>query len=228
MCVLLIHFPCIDDTMLHVIFSLHSGIIFYMLSCGLQFLLNYILWTFSNAVNSLLPQALWWLCSISPSAWIIIYPVIPCSTIRCFPAIVYFCFVLSAMISCAAVSISVQCSGHSWSAFLTPLSHRYIGPSTVFGSSGKLANVEQWRCVSILRSHSGGEWGCLLGWAAPAALGPFRTILVLKEAPCVGRPSPSPLVTPCLSLKVCAVTIPPAAFSVPTPALMGYMFISLM
>uniref|UniRef100_A0A452QXI4 Protein HIRA n=1 Tax=Ursus americanus TaxID=9643 RepID=A0A452QXI4_URSAM len=31
----------------------------------------------------------------------------------------------------------------------------YIGPSTVFGSSGKLANVEQWRCVSILRSHSG-------------------------------------------------------------------------
>ncbi|XP_006890505.1 PREDICTED: protein HIRA-like isoform X2 [Elephantulus edwardii] len=31
----------------------------------------------------------------------------------------------------------------------------YIGPSTVFGSGGKLANVEQWRCVSILRSHSG-------------------------------------------------------------------------
>ncbi|XP_063518914.1 protein HIRA isoform X8 [Pongo pygmaeus] len=31
----------------------------------------------------------------------------------------------------------------------------YIGPSTVFGSSGKLANVEQWRCVSILRNHSG-------------------------------------------------------------------------
>ncbi|XP_075754404.1 protein HIRA isoform X2 [Pelodiscus sinensis] len=31
----------------------------------------------------------------------------------------------------------------------------YIGPSTVFGSSSKLANVEQWRCVSILRSHSG-------------------------------------------------------------------------
>ncbi|XP_018099608.1 protein HIRA isoform X2 [Xenopus laevis] len=31
----------------------------------------------------------------------------------------------------------------------------YIGPSTVFGSSSKLANVEQWRCLSILRSHSG-------------------------------------------------------------------------
>ncbi|KAM3826357.1 protein HIRA isoform 2-T2 [Vipera latastei] len=31
----------------------------------------------------------------------------------------------------------------------------YIGPSTVFGSSSKLANIEQWRCVSILRSHSG-------------------------------------------------------------------------
>ncbi|XP_019394600.1 PREDICTED: protein HIRA [Crocodylus porosus] len=31
----------------------------------------------------------------------------------------------------------------------------YIGPSTVFGSSSKLANVEQWRCVSILRNHSG-------------------------------------------------------------------------
>nr|CAA67754.1 Chria protein [Gallus gallus] len=30
----------------------------------------------------------------------------------------------------------------------------YIGPSTVFGSSSKLTNVEQWRC-SILRSHSG-------------------------------------------------------------------------
>ncbi|XP_025947703.1 protein HIRA isoform X5 [Apteryx rowi] len=31
----------------------------------------------------------------------------------------------------------------------------YIGPSTVFGSGSKLTNVEQWRCVSILRSHSG-------------------------------------------------------------------------
>ncbi|MBN3282240.1 HIRA protein, partial [Polyodon spathula] len=31
----------------------------------------------------------------------------------------------------------------------------YIGPSTVFGSSSKLANVEQWRCVTILRSHTG-------------------------------------------------------------------------
>ncbi|KAG8455923.1 hypothetical protein GDO86_001931 [Hymenochirus boettgeri] len=31
----------------------------------------------------------------------------------------------------------------------------YIGPSTVFGSSSKLANVEQWRCLTILRSHSG-------------------------------------------------------------------------
>lgn len=35
---------------------------------------------------------------------------------------------------------------------------RYIGPSTVFGSSSKLTNVEQWRCVSILRSHSGGKF----------------------------------------------------------------------
>ncbi|NWW49445.1 HIRA protein, partial [Pedionomus torquatus] len=33
----------------------------------------------------------------------------------------------------------------------------YIGPSTVFGSSSKLTNVEQWRCVSILRSHSGAD-----------------------------------------------------------------------
>ncbi|MBN3289253.1 HIRA protein, partial [Polypterus senegalus] len=31
----------------------------------------------------------------------------------------------------------------------------YIGPSTVFGSSSKLANVEQWRCATILRSHTG-------------------------------------------------------------------------
>ncbi|XP_040204233.1 protein HIRA isoform X2 [Rana temporaria] len=31
----------------------------------------------------------------------------------------------------------------------------YIGPSTVFGSSSKLANVEQWRCLIILRNHSG-------------------------------------------------------------------------
>uniref|UniRef100_H3DH56 Protein HIRA n=1 Tax=Tetraodon nigroviridis TaxID=99883 RepID=H3DH56_TETNG len=30
-----------------------------------------------------------------------------------------------------------------------------IGPSTVFGSSNKLANVEQWRCVTILRNHTG-------------------------------------------------------------------------
>lgn len=34
---------------------------------------------------------------------------------------------------------------------------RLIGPSTVFGSSNKLANVEQWRCVTILRNHTGGE-----------------------------------------------------------------------
>lgn len=41
----------------------------------------------------------------------------------------------------------------------------YIGPSTVFGSSGKLANVEQWRCVSILRSHSGELPAlCCLSW----------------------------------------------------------------
>lgn len=33
----------------------------------------------------------------------------------------------------------------------------FIGPSTVFGSSSKLANVEQWRCVTILRNHTGGE-----------------------------------------------------------------------
>uniref|UniRef100_A0A8C6PD60 Protein HIRA n=1 Tax=Nothobranchius furzeri TaxID=105023 RepID=A0A8C6PD60_NOTFU len=32
---------------------------------------------------------------------------------------------------------------------------RLIGPSTVFGSSSKLANVEQWRCVTILRNHTG-------------------------------------------------------------------------
>uniref|UniRef100_A0A8C2Q9A1 Protein HIRA n=1 Tax=Cyprinus carpio TaxID=7962 RepID=A0A8C2Q9A1_CYPCA len=31
----------------------------------------------------------------------------------------------------------------------------FIGPSTVFGSSSKLANVEQWRCVMILRNHTG-------------------------------------------------------------------------
>lgn len=31
----------------------------------------------------------------------------------------------------------------------------FIGPSTVFGSSSKLANVEQWRCLTILRNHSG-------------------------------------------------------------------------
>lgn len=34
---------------------------------------------------------------------------------------------------------------------------RFIGPSTVFGSSSKLANVEQWRCVTILRNHTGGN-----------------------------------------------------------------------
>ncbi|XP_030647413.1 protein HIRA [Chanos chanos] len=31
----------------------------------------------------------------------------------------------------------------------------FIGPTTVFGSSSKLANMEQWRCVSILRNHTG-------------------------------------------------------------------------
>ncbi|XP_060763561.1 protein HIRA [Neoarius graeffei] len=31
----------------------------------------------------------------------------------------------------------------------------FIGPSTMFGSSSKLANVEQWRCFTILRNHTG-------------------------------------------------------------------------
>lgn len=38
-----------------------------------------------------------------------------------------------------------------------PFLCRLIGPSTVFGSSNKLANVEQWRCVTILRNHTGGK-----------------------------------------------------------------------
>jgi protein HIRA/HIR1 len=32
---------------------------------------------------------------------------------------------------------------------------RYGGVSTVFGSSGKTVNVEQWRCAATLRGHSG-------------------------------------------------------------------------
>uniref|UniRef100_A0A671XC65 Protein HIRA n=1 Tax=Sparus aurata TaxID=8175 RepID=A0A671XC65_SPAAU len=39
----------------------------------------------------------------------------------------------------------------------------FIGPSTVFGSSSKLANVEQWRCVTILRNHTGEMVMCLRG-----------------------------------------------------------------
>ena len=67
---------------------------------------------------------------------------------------------------------------------LTPLSHRYIGPSTVFGSSGKLANVEQWRCVSILRSHSGGEWAARGGGTKrPVDRG-------ASAQPCVWPPQP--------------------------------------
>lgn len=69
---------------------------------------------------------------------------------------------------CLLCSVTDQplCSKYLCSAqstLLTPLSRRYIGPSTVFGSSGKFANVEQWRCVSILRSHSGGKWAALGG-----------------------------------------------------------------
>ncbi|MBN3314167.1 HIRA protein, partial [Atractosteus spatula] len=48
---------------------------------------------------------------------------------------------------------------------------RYIGPSTVFGSSSKLANVEQWRCVTILRSHTGGFCcAAVLSWTQNASL----------------------------------------------------------
>lgn len=82
----------------------------------------------------------------------------------------------------AAVCLSVSVA-LAWPP-LTPLSHRYIGPSTVFGSGGKLANVEQWRCVSILRSHSGGEWAARGGTtAAPWSAGPQRS-------PAPGRPDP--------------------------------------
>uniref|UniRef100_UPI00358E990C protein HIRA-like isoform X2 n=1 Tax=Myxine glutinosa TaxID=7769 RepID=UPI00358E990C len=31
----------------------------------------------------------------------------------------------------------------------------FIGPANVFGSGGNVANVEQWRCASVLRYHSG-------------------------------------------------------------------------
>lgn len=89
---------------------------------------------------------------------------------------------------------------------LTPLSHRYIGPSTVFGSGGKLANVEQWRCVSILRSHSGGEWAARGGAAAArGARGPGAALRLAAPTP------------------ACS-----SGVSVPTPALMGCVFISLM
>ena len=67
---------------------------------------------------------------------------------------------------------------------LTPLSHRYIGPSTVFGSGGKLANVEQWRCVSILRSHSGGEWAARGAPQRPrGARGPSAALRLAAPTP---------------------------------------------
>ena len=86
---------------------------------------------------------------------------------------------------------------------LTPLSHRYIGPSTVFGSSGKLANVEQWRCVSILRSHSGGEWAAR-GGGHQAARGPRGLSAALRLAAPTPRLPPAASVSPLLpSWAVC-------------------------
>ena len=34
---------------------------------------------------------------------------------------------------------------------------RGYGSSTVFGSSGTVVNIEQWRCVHVLRGHTGGN-----------------------------------------------------------------------
>lgn len=104
----------------------------------------------------------------------------------------------------AAVCLSVSVAPAR--PLLTPLSHRYIGPSTVFGSGGKLANVEQWRCVSILRSHSGGEWAARGGAAAArGARGPGAALRLAAPTPARS-----------------------GGVSVPTPALMGCVFISLM
>ena len=95
----------------------------------------------------------------------------------------------------AAVCLSVSVAP-AWPP-LTPLSHRYIGPSTVFGSGGKLANVEQWRCVSILRSHSGGEWAARGGTtAAPWSAGP-------SAAPRLAAPTPA-----CLQRRQCTHACP--------------------
>lgn len=52
-------------------------------------------------------------------------------------------WLLLAVVDLACASVLFVCS--------------FIGPSTVFGSSSKLANVEQWRCVTILRNHTGGK-----------------------------------------------------------------------
>ena len=152
--------------------------------------LNSIPWTYSQD----------WCrpCSVPSSEQIIICPISPhCSPVWHSPA---------------TVCLLCLCNARkSPGALLTPLSHRYIGPSTVFGSSGKLANVEQWRCVSILRSHSGGEWAAR-GVGAPAVAESSSGTSTAPvdcgslEQPCVWATPPLPAA--CLQLRQCPHSCP--------------------
>ncbi|KAM9446247.1 protein HIRA [Clarias gariepinus] len=62
-----------------------------------------------------------------------------------------------ACVNCVRWSNNGQClaSGGDDKLVMVWKKATFIGPSTVFGSSSKLANVEQWRCVTILRNHTG-------------------------------------------------------------------------
>lgn len=106
-----------------------------------------------------------------------------------------------AMQASAAVCLSVS-RGTRPRPPLTPLSHRYIGPSTVFAPVASPTTWEQWRCVS-----SCGVTQAVCEWAArgrrmPQERGPAQP---LRLAAPTSRPAPA--APPCSLLPSRAVCL---------------------
>lgn len=134
------------------------------------------------------------------------------SATQCFPVLVCFCFVVSALISWLQGAFLCSAQSTPWVPFW-PFSH--TGTSAPAPCSAPVVSLPMWSSggvspsSGVIQAVSGTAcWGgrapdTWLRSAAPPR--PLWDCLVLKAALCLGCPSPSQSVTPCLSLTICAV-----------------------
>lgn len=135
------------------------------------------------------------------------------------------CFVLSAMISHAAVTSLCRASSmlgvpfwllfHTGTSAPAPCSAPVVSlPMWSSGDVSLSSGVTQ--AVSGAAFWDGQPWQ--LSAVSSSTSMAWWTVSVLIAALHLGHPSPSPSVTPCLSLKVCAVTVPlPASSCIQCP-----------